>query len=147
VAQDVSGDRLKLLRDNCERLGVTCVEPVLSSALRLQPSAFDRILVDAPCSNTGVMRRRVDLRWRVQPEEILRLQQTQFALLEQAAARLKPGGVLVYSTCSLEPEENQEVVNRFLNQHPGFKLESERELVPFVNNLDGAYVARLERRT
>ena len=146
LAQDVSGDRLKLLRDNCERLGVTCVELVLSSAFSLQPSAFDRILVDAPCSNTGVMRRRVDLRWRIQPEEILRLQQTQLAVLEQAAARLKPGGVLVYSTCSLEPEENQEVVNRFLYQHPGFKLESERELVPFVNNLDGAYVARLERR-
>ena len=87
VAQDVSGDRLKLLRDNCERLGVTCVEPVLSSAFSLQPSAFDRILVDAPCSNTGVMRRRVDLRWRIQPEEMLRLQQTQLALLEQAAAR------------------------------------------------------------
>jgi 16S rRNA (cytosine967-C5)-methyltransferase len=146
VAQDVSGDRLKLLRDNGERLGVTCVEPVLSSAFSLQPSTFDRILVDAPCSNTGVMRRRVDLRWRIQPEEMLRLQQTQLDLLEQAAARLKPGGVLVYSTCSLEPEENQEVVNRFLYQHPGFKLESERELVPFVNNLDGAYVARLERR-
>ena len=145
LAQDVSGDRLKLLRDNCERLGVICVEPVLSSAFSLQSSAFDRILVDAPCSNTGVMRRRVDLRWRVQPEEMLRLQQTQLALLERAASKLKPGGVLVYSTCSLEPEENQEVVNRFLYQHTGFKLESERELLPFVNNLDGAFVARLER--
>jgi 16S rRNA (cytosine967-C5)-methyltransferase len=145
VAQDISGERLKLIRENCQRLGVTCVEPILSSAFRLQPSAFDRILVDAPCSNTGVMRRRVDSRWRIQPEEILRLQQTQLALLEQAAARLKAGGVLVYSTCSLEPDENQEVVNRFLYQHTGFKLESERELLPFVDHVDGAFVARLER--
>ena len=144
VAQDISGERLKLIRENCTRLGVTCVEPILFSAFSLQPSAFDRILVDAPCSNTGVMRRRVDSRWRIQPEEILRLQRTQLALLERAAARLKPGGVLVYSTCSLEPEENQEVVNRFLYQHTGFKLESERELLPFVNNMDGAFVARLE---
>ncbi len=143
VAQDISGERLKLIRENCLRLGVTCVEPVLFSAFSLRPSAFDRILVDAPCSNTGVMRRRVDSRWRIQPEEILRLQQTQLALLERAAARLKPGGVLVYSTCSLEPEENQEVVNRFLYQHTEFKLESERELLPFVDNMDGAYIAAL----
>jgi len=143
VAQDISRERLKLIQENCQRLGVTCVEPILSSAFSLQPSAFDRILVDAPCSNTGVMRRRVDSRWRIQPEEILRLQQTQLALLEQAAARLKSGGVLVYSTCSLEPEENQEVVNRFLYKHTEFKLESERELLPFVDNVDGAFVAAL----
>jgi 16S rRNA (cytosine967-C5)-methyltransferase len=143
VAQDISGERLKLIKENCARLGVTCVEPVLFSAFSLQPSAFDRILVDAPCSNTGVMRRRVDSRWRIQPEEILRLQQTQLALLERAVTRLKPGGVLVYSTCSLEPEENQEVVNRFLYKHTKFKLESERELLPFVDNIDGAFVARL----
>jgi 16S rRNA (cytosine967-C5)-methyltransferase len=66
-------------------------------------------------------------------------------LLERAATRLKPGGVLVYSTCSLEPEENQEVVNRFLYKHTGFKLESERELLPFVDNVDGAFVARFRR--
>ncbi len=72
---------------------------------------FDRILVDAPCSNTGVMRRRVDLRWRIRPEEIERLRAAQLELLRQAAPRLKPGGTLVYSTCSLEPEENGEVCN------------------------------------
>ncbi|MEI9864215.1 MAG: hypothetical protein WDN00_06615 [Limisphaerales bacterium] len=67
---------------------------------------FDRILIDAPCSNSGVMRRRLDLRWRIQPEEIERLRSTQLDLLHQAAASLKPDGVLVYSTCSLEPQEN-----------------------------------------
>ena len=106
---------------------------------------FDRILVDAPCSNTGVMRRRVDLRWRIQPEEIERLRAAQLDLLKQAATQVKPGGVLVYSTCSLEPEENGEVVKQFLNDHTDFKLECERELLPFVDNVDGAYVAKLIR--
>ena len=146
VAQDISDERLKLVRENCQRLGVTCVETDLFSTLNSQPSTdFDRVLVDAPCSNTGVMRRRVDLRWRIQPQEIGRLHDTQLDLLQQAAARVKPGGVLVYSTCSLEPEENQEVVKQFLNEHADFKLEYERELLPFADHVDGAYVAQLKR--
>ena len=100
--------------------------------------------MDAPCSNTGVLRRRVDLRWRISPEEISRLQQTQLDLLKHAATKLKPGGVLVYSTCSLEPEENSEVVKEFLAAHQDFKLETERQLLPFADDVDGAYVARLK---
>jgi 16S rRNA (cytosine967-C5)-methyltransferase len=144
VAQDVSDDRLKLIQENCARLGVTMVETVLSSAFNLQPSTFNRILVDAPCSNTGVMRRRVDLRWRISPEEIARLRQTQLDLLKLAATELKSGGILIYSTCSLEPEENAEVVAEFLREHQNFKLEAERQLLPFADNVDGAYVARLK---
>ena len=196
VAQDISPDRLKLIRENCVRLGVSCVEAQLSEFVRPHPdplpqerekqlaasvsslavvanptqdftrtrqsfpplpggegrgeggskhiSLFDRILIDAPCSNTGVMRRRVDLRWRISPEEILRLQKKQRELLQQAGTKLKPGGVLVYSTCSLEPEENSEVVNQFLAANTSFKLETERQLLPFSDNVDGAYVARLK---
>jgi len=144
VAQDISSERLKLIRENCGRLGVTCVEPCLPSTLDPQPATrFDRVLVDAPCSNTGVMRRRVDLRWRIQPAEIERLRATQLDLLGQSARQVKPGGVLVYSTCSLEPEENGEVVKQFLGGHADFKLESERELLPFADHVDGAYVAKL----
>ena len=159
VAMDNSKERLKLLEENCARLGVTCAETSRSRGNEAQTSKsetdqrlltsspanqqFDRVLVDAPCSNTGVMRRRVDLRWRIQPEEIPRLQDIQRDLLQQAAAKLKPGGVLVYSTCSLEPEENYEVVKEFLSGHTEFKLESERELLPFVDNVDGAFVAVL----
>jgi 16S rRNA (cytosine967-C5)-methyltransferase len=146
VAQDVSDERLKWIQENCQRLGVTCVEPVLPSTLNPQPSTrFDRILVDAPCSNTGVMRRRVDLRWRIQPAEIERLRVAQLDLLQQAATQVKPGGVLVYSTCSLEPEENGEVVKQFLSDQADFKLESEHELLPFADQVDGAYVAKLIR--
>ncbi len=143
IAQDVAPDRLKLIRENCLRLGVTCVETVLPATCNLQPAAFDRILVDAPCSNTGVLRRRVDLRWRISPEEISRLQKTQVELLQQAATQLKRCGVLVYSTCSLEPEENSDVVKTFLREHQNFKLETERQLLPFADGVDGAFVARL----
>jgi 16S rRNA (cytosine967-C5)-methyltransferase len=143
VACDNSEERLKLVQENCARLGVTCVKLILSSTLKPQPSTFNRILVDAPCSNTGVMRRRVDLRWRISPEEILRLQRAQLDLLKLAATKLKPGGILVYSTCSLEPEENSEVVKEFLSRHADFKLESEHEVLPFAENVDGAFAARL----
>jgi 16S rRNA (cytosine967-C5)-methyltransferase len=158
VAQDVSDERLKWIQENCARLGVTCVETqrpagILPAGLGKKdgtasgtlPVRFDRILVDAPCSNTGVMRRRVDLRWRIQPEEIERLRAAQLDLLQQAATQVKPGGVLVYSTCSLEPEENQEVVKQFLSERADFKLEYEHELLPFTDNVDGAYVAQLKR--
>ncbi|MGD0262709.1 MAG: 16S rRNA (cytosine(967)-C(5))-methyltransferase RsmB [Verrucomicrobiota bacterium] len=146
LAHDTTPERLKLIEQNCARLGVTCVQTVLPSALDAQPSTtFDRILIDAPCSNTGVMRRRVDLRWRIRPKEIGRLRAAQLELLRQAASLLKRGGLLVYSTCSLEPEENSDVVNEFLGGHADFGLERSHELLPFVQSVDGTYVARMVR--
>jgi 16S rRNA (cytosine967-C5)-methyltransferase len=144
IASDVSDDRLKLIQENCQRLGVACVETINSNRSETPSSRdlqFDRILIDAPCSNTGVLRRRVDLRWRVSPDEIARLQRAQLDLLKLAVPKLKPGGSLVYSTCSLEPEENTVVVQEYLRTHPAFKLEHERELLPFTDNVDGAFVA------
>jgi 16S rRNA (cytosine967-C5)-methyltransferase len=144
IASDLDPKRLTLVKDNCARLGVTCVESRSSRGNEAQTEKFDRILVDAPCSNTGVLRRRVDLRWRIQATEIDRLRATQLQLLAEAAIKLKPGGVLVYSTCSLEPEENAEVVKGFLATHTHFKLETERQLLPFADGVDGAYVAKLK---
>ena len=146
VAHDMTADRLRLVEENCTRLGVTCVKTVLPSTLDSELS-FDRILIDAPCSNTGVMRRRVDLRWRIRETELTRLRTTQLQLLRDAIPRLKPGGALVYSTCSLEPEENSEVVREFLSSHPAMHLQRERSLTPWENNVDGAYVARFVRGT
>ncbi|HEX9047409.1 MAG TPA: 16S rRNA (cytosine(967)-C(5))-methyltransferase RsmB, partial [Verrucomicrobiae bacterium] len=146
TACDIEPNRLRLVRENCARLGVTNVQMPLPSFVNPQTAPlYDRILIDAPCSNTGVMRRRVDLRWRIQAPELERLRTIQLDLLRQAAPKLKPGGVLVYSTCSLEPEENTEVIKQFLAANPSFRLESERQLLPFVDGVDGAYVAKLKR--
>lgn len=150
LARDVSAARLELVRQNCARLGVTCVETgVLGAPAPPQSEGarqFDAVLVDAPCSNTGVMRRRVDLRWRIRLDEIGRLSRSQSELLENAASQLREGGRLIYSTCSLEPEENEQVVAAFLGAHPRFKLAEERALLPFVEGVDGAYLAKLVSR-
>ena len=147
VAQDLSPERRQLLAENCARLGVTCMETARPSDIMVPALTrqFDRILVDAPCSNTGVLRRRLDLRWRIRVEELSRLQKTQLELLDQAALQLKPSGTLVYSTCSLEPEENRAVVEQFLALHPNFHLDRERELLPFADGVDGTYAARLTK--
>jgi 16S rRNA (cytosine967-C5)-methyltransferase len=154
VAADQGPKRLQMLRQNIERLGITCAsvqaidgtEPPDLETPVSPDNLFDRILVDAPCSNTGVMRRRVELRWRIRPAEIPRLQSTQIKLLAHAIPRLKPGGILVYSTCSLEPEENGEVVRATLGSAAGFELERERLLTPIQNGVDGAYAAVLRHR-
>jgi 16S rRNA (cytosine967-C5)-methyltransferase len=144
LAHDTAPDRLRLVEENCRRLGVTCVTSVLPSTLNSQPSThFDRILIDAPCSNTGVMRRRVDLRWRIRETEIARLRATQLQLLREAVPGLKLGGTLVYSTCSLEPEENAELVREFVQENQTMRLQLEHSLTPWADHTDGAYVARL----
>lgn len=142
VAQDIEPARLKLVQENAGRLGATCIsmEPIEEGMM------FDRVLVDAPCSNTGVMRRRVELRWRIKPEEIKRLAQTQMNILKTAAKRVRMGGALVYSTCSLERDENQGVVGQFLAETNGFSLDQEREITPMKDGVDGAYCARLVRK-
>jgi 16S rRNA (cytosine967-C5)-methyltransferase len=148
TAEDTSSKRLELLRSNCRRLGVTCVAVRLAEADSPAPSdLFDRVLVDAPCSNTGVVRRRIDVRWRLRPEEIDRLRRRQHELLARAAQRVKPGGTVIYSTCSLEPEENSGVVRAFLGETEDFRLDCEKELLPFRDEVDGAYVARLVRQS
>ena len=157
LAQD-QAPRLARLRENCARLGVTCVtiseeatpalgadHPGGQAAAGSAAAPFDGILLDAPCSNSGVLRRRVDARWRIQAELLERLRRTQKTLLGQAAVRLRLGGRLVYSTCSLEPEENEGVAREFLGEHPEFTLASERQLLPFEDHVDGAYVAVMRR--
>jgi 16S rRNA (cytosine967-C5)-methyltransferase len=126
------------------RLGTACVEPGLFDG-SLRGGPFDRVLLDAPCSNTGVMRRRPDLRWRIDEKEIARLAALQLKLLGSAGQFTKPGGVLVYSTCSLEPEENERVVEQFVGTHPQFLLETTRSTFPPRDGVDGAFVARFLR--
>jgi 16S rRNA (cytosine967-C5)-methyltransferase len=154
VACDRAPDRIRLLRENVARLGVTIARVVRhdwtqaavpKTIVSLAP--FDRILVDAPCTNTGVLRRRVDARWRLSPADFLRMQKQQITLTRALVPLLKAQGVFVYSTCSLEPEENEQVVRRLLADWPGLRLEQEQWSLPFRDGFDGAYAARLVRTT
>jgi 16S rRNA (cytosine967-C5)-methyltransferase len=148
MAQDLDIHRRTAIRENCDRLGVSIVTiSRATTAIRSELSKpFDKVLVDTPCSNTGVMRRRVDLKWRLSPEELARLKTVQRKILRQASLQVKPGGLLVYSTCSLEPQENQDAIRDFLRRFPRFHLEQERQLLPFIDGVDGAYVAALRNR-
>ncbi|TYO97374.1 16S rRNA (cytosine(967)-C(5))-methyltransferase RsmB [Desulfallas thermosapovorans] len=165
-ALDVHRHKIKLIEENCRRLGVQIVQPVLADARQI-PEEYrgwaDYVLVDAPCSGLGVLRRRPDARWRKDEEQINSLTELQAQILESAAAALKPGGVLVYSTCTITREENLEQVERFLLKHPGYRPESLVEflpasldhgktmsrgylqILPHVHGLDGFFMARLRK--
>jgi 16S rRNA (cytosine967-C5)-methyltransferase len=149
VACDREPNRVKLLKENVARLGVKIVRIFGHDWIcdRTPPGIalfgpFDRILVDAPCSNTGVMRRRVDVRWRLRRTDFLRMQKRQRDLIDSLTGLLKPGGTLVYSTCSLEPEENEEVVQQVLINTPSLQLREQKWCLPFQDHFDGAFVAK-----
>ena len=145
TACEVNPKRRKKLEKNLERVGVAVeVEDALDSS-RLQSIAFGKVLVDAPCSNTGVLRRRPDARWNWSVEKLEALVKLQAEILDQAARLVAPGGTLVYSTCSNESEENDEQVRAFVARHPDFTLDGTRESIPFESGHDGAFAARLVR--
>lgn len=144
---DSNEKRLPRLRQNLERLhaGAATIETHdwTQAAPARWHGAFDGILLDVPCSNTGVIRRRVDVRWRLQATDIDQLVRTQRLILENALLCLKPGGRLVYSTCSLEPAENLGQIEGFLAAHPELALVGSREALPFRDDTDGAFAACL----
>ena len=150
LACDREPARLDVLKENVARLGATIVRTIPNDwlnprALKIMEAnaLFDRALVDVPCTNTGVIRRRVDVRWRLQPADFLRMQEQQFEIVATVFRLLKPSGVLVYSTCSLEPEENIGVVNRILNAIPGLQLVEQKDCLPFRDQCDGAFAAKI----
>jgi len=146
-ATDQSEERLAQLTGNLRRLRLDqAVEVGLQNWLepispKLANQRFDRILIDAPCSNTGVIRRRIDVPWRLQKSDFAKHQQTQLALLTNLVPRLAVGGRIVYSTCSLDREENEAVTEAFLKSHPALRLVSETRILPWIDGFDGAYSA------
>jgi 16S rRNA (cytosine967-C5)-methyltransferase len=145
VACDTSSQRLNIVGVLAERLGIGILErrAIDPEQMNEAPQGpFDGVLIDAPCSNTGVLGRRPEVRWRLKPGELPHLANLQHRLLRIGASRVKPGGALVYSTCSIEPEENRQVVQGFLKEHTGFRLEAEEESVPGRPG-DGGYWARV----
>lgn len=152
VACEVNPKRRRRLEENLARLklGVEVIPelPSLPENFQLSTSnfkLFHKVLVDAPCSNTGVLRRRPDARWNWNEEKLAALVKLQSEILDACASRVAPGGALVYSTCSNEPEENEAQVAAFLARHPDFSLEESRESIPYESGTDGAFAARLKR--
>jgi 16S rRNA (cytosine967-C5)-methyltransferase len=160
AAADTSSSRLRLVRQNAARLGLGNILTLCGDGLHPPfRRQFHSVLVDAPCSGLGVLRRRLDLRWRIKEEDIGRLAGLQARLLEAASHCVRPGGALVYATCTLTSEENQEQVAKFLEGHPDFSLEPAEgrlpaaavsggmmEAWPHRLGADGAFAARLMRK-
>lgn len=151
VAMDLHDDRLTTLRANLERTRQTWVTvakaDLTDDPQKLQESLglFDRILLDAPCSNTGVLRRRPDARWRWTAKRMKQLAATQYQMLENLLPLLAPGGRLVYSTCSLEHEENRRQITLLRKAHPEMACVAVEERIPTRSKTDGAFACALER--
>ena len=146
VATDIRPERLQLIEQNYERLNVGIIQTRLvgEDGANLPNGPFDSILVDVPCSNTGVLGKRPEARWRIAPEGVIELNRVQEMLLNAALDRLAPQGRLVYSTCSIEPAENECVVAKVLAERPQFRL-IEQELFLPGSPTDGGYQALLCR--
>jgi 16S rRNA (cytosine967-C5)-methyltransferase len=132
VATDIRGRRIDLLARTVAAAGATSAVIVRADASAALPfrAAFDRVLLDAPCSGLGTLRRDPDIRWRRSPEDLPRRAALQSAMLDQCATVVRPGGRIVYATCSSEPEENEEVVAVFLDRHPEFRPARLEEIPP-----------------
>ncbi len=148
VATDIDSERLKQVEENVTRLGIKSVTIVeyeklfQNSKFSILHSKFDVVLLDVPCSNTGVLAKRIETRYRLRPGTIEELTKVQSDLLDKVAAIIKPGGKICYSTCSIQKAENSRLVMEFLRSRPGFALESEQLILPSANEFDrdGCYV-------
>jgi 16S rRNA (cytosine967-C5)-methyltransferase len=164
VAGDISRRGLRKIEENAKRLGLSSIRTVLADAgkaSRADAQPYDRIVVDAPCSGLGTLRSHPEIKWNRGEADLKRLTQVQQTILRSAAARLKPGGVLVYSTCTLTPDENGQIVHQFLGSSEHFILEDAgaylpegaQELVqdgcllawPHRHDTEGFFAARLTR--
>jgi 16S rRNA (cytosine967-C5)-methyltransferase len=157
IAIDKYESKLNLIRTSCERLGIGNVETLVADSSDVVIPPADKIIVDVPCSGLGTLRKKPDIKWKREPEDIQHLVRRQTTLLENAAGLVKPGGVLVYSTCTVEPEENSGVIHTFLEKHPEFKIDDAQKFVnssvvtsegfietfPHRHHVDGSFAARL----
>ena len=158
-AWDIHASRLQKLRDSARAQNLKNIHALETTLLDGPDVQADRVLLDVPCSGTGVMSKRADLRWRRNEDDLMKLAELQDQLLDAAADRLRPGGLMVYSTCSIEPEENELRINAFLERRTNFSLENAGDFLPpaMVNsagymvtlphqhNMDGAFAARMRR--
>ncbi|MCB0630063.1 MAG: class I SAM-dependent methyltransferase [Saprospiraceae bacterium] len=147
LAMDTAEWKLKELKKRARRNGIHIVETRTitgSKVIKRLHNKADRLLLDVPCSGLGVLRRNPDAKWKLSEEFIESIREEQAAILDQYSRMLKPGGLMVYATCSILPSENRQQVDRFLETHPNFVLEEERSILPQDEGFDGFYMARLK---
>ncbi len=147
IACDATAERLPLIHQNCERLGISIVKTfeVQMDGSDTPTGPFDAVLVDVPCSNTGVLGKRPEVRWRFVPGELRELIPTQKRLLRTALDRVKAGGRVVYSTCSSDPRENEQVIREVLAMHPTCELQQQRHHIP-GHPVDGGFAGLIVKR-
>ena len=144
---DIYEHKIKLINDMAKNLGVTCLKPtVTNSVMQTYEEPFDYVLLDAPCSGLGVMKHKVDLKYQFNMKDVEEIVVLQKALLGRASKNVKIGGILVYSTCTINKMENEEMMKYFLKKHKEFKLLEEHKLLP-TNKNDGFYIAKLIRES
>lgn len=165
IAGDVHEHKLRLIDDAAERLGIQIIKSELNDASVPNPKhvkAFDRVLLDAPCTGLGIVRRKPDIKWARQTRDIEGITQLQGKLLQCVSVAVKPGGVLVYSTCTILPEENEEIIRMFLQNNTDFIADDIKpflptalaehargcslQLYPNRDGIDGFFMARIKRK-
>jgi len=159
VAVDRYESRLNILKNNMERLGFKSVKTFAADALEFNDAPYDRVLADIPCSGTGTLSKKPDIKWKRDLLDISRMNVFQIKYVEKAASLVKVNGILVYSTCSIEPEENYDIVQKFLAKNNNFKLINAKDTLPdelvdengciqtypHINQMDGTFAAKLLR--
>lgn len=161
LANDIHAHKEALITEQADRLGLKSITTQTGDATELiAKKAFDRVLIDAPCSGLGVLRAKPDIKWHTDPEAIEKLPELQLNILEAAAHALKPGGMLVYSTCTVMPAENEDVIAAFLKNNPSFELDDtldarlgletetpgQRLIFPQQYDSDGFFIAAMKKR-
>lgn len=148
IAQDIYGRKIANVQKEAERLGLSNVETFTWDASKVREDFIekaDRVIVDAPCSGLGVVRRKPEIKYKKNNDEMAMLPIKQLAILEASSKYLKKGGTLLYSTCTINPYENERVVSDFIRKHPEFTLEKSTQLLPNVNRTDGFYISIMKR--
>lgn len=159
IAIDKYESRIKILKNNLERLGVTNVKLIEADSSEYVGGLFDRVLVDVPCSGLGTLTKKPDIKWKRDIGDFRKLNEIQYKLLVNGSKLVDVGGFIVYSTCTIEPEENYLIIEKFLNKNSGFELVNATEMFdekltdsngclqtfPHIHELDGAFAAKLKR--
>lgn len=148
IAGDIHEHRVKLIQESKERLGIHIIDARIMDALelpQLEEQSFDRVLCDVPCSGYGVLGRKSDIKYRMKPEDMDSLIPLQQQILEKSATMVKPEGILLYSTCTLNKKENEKQIEKFLKEHEEYVCLQQQTIFPYEYNCDGFYMAKLQR--